>query len=174
MGPLAYVVGYCLHKLYRESKNSPHWNSERSQELQALLLSLKDDSASVEFVSSFSRGGLWTPCSSVIDIGKAAEQLFRSYTLDEKKSIPADKIVNSVLCSPEVLSLWQTATANLVCPISKECRKLCLENIVMLYVRVRCFSHAKDIINKCTLKDKTQRQKGLRTCLKWSNTKSNE
>ena len=51
MGPLAYVVGYCLHKLYRESKNS-HWNSERSQELQALLLSMKDDSASVEFVSS--------------------------------------------------------------------------------------------------------------------------
>ena len=117
MGPLAYVVGYCLHKLYRESKNSPHWNS-----------------ASIEFVSSFSRGGLWTPCSSVIDIGKAAEKLYRSYTLDEKKSIPADKIVNSVLCSPEVLSLWQTATANSVCPISKECRKLCLDNIVMLYV----------------------------------------
>ena len=173
MGPLAYIAGYCLQKLYRKSKNSPHWNSQRRQEFQALLLSLKDDSSSDEFVSSLSRGGLWKPCSSVIEICKVAEQLFNRKILNDKKSIPADKIVGAVLCSSEVLSLWDTATADSVCLISKECKKLSLENIVKLYIQVRCFSYAKDIINKHKLKDKTIK-KGLRGSLKWSETKSPE
>ena len=41
-----------------------------------------------------------------------------------------------------------------------------LENFVKLYVRVRSFSYAKDIVNKYKLKEKASKTKALRTELK--------
>ena len=67
---------------------------------------------------------------------------------------------------PEVKSLWENVTADLDITVTKECDQLTLENIIKLYVRVRSFSYAKDIINKYKLKEKLSRSKSLRTQLK--------
>ena len=167
LGPLSYIAGYCIHTLYRKSKNSVHWNSERSQEIQALLVSLKDEKSEDEFVASISRGGLWAPNSTLVSIFKIAELVFRKHCVCEsEKSLPADKMLADVLSSPEVKSLWESATTNCLHPVSEECLNLCLENILTLYICIRCFSHAKDIINKYKLKAKQQKGKGLRTELK--------
>ena len=93
LGPLSYIAGYVLQSLYEKSKNSPHWNSPRSLELQGLLKSVKLEDA---YVHSLSRGGLWAPNENVKGIAESTEVSFRKHLLNSKavtKSIPIDKIV---------------------------------------------------------------------------------
>ena len=75
-------------------------------------------------------------------------------------------MVNEVLASSHVKSLWCNIVADCDIEISKECQSLCLENIVKLYLTVRSFSFAKDIVNKYKLIEGAQRKKALRKELK--------
>ena len=56
--------------------------------------------------------------------------------------------------------------ADLDSQISSECNKLALENFIKLYVQVRSFSYARDIVSKYKLKEKALRSKALRKELK--------
>ena len=62
-------------------------------------------------------------------------------------SIPVDKIVDEILMQPVVLSLLENIIIGLDFGVSSECSKLALENFVKLCIRVRSFSHAKDIVS---------------------------
>lgn len=170
LGPLSYVAGYVLQSLYKKSKNSPHWNSPRSIELQSLLQSVKLEDVSQDvYIESLSRGGLWAPNENIKGIAEKAEIVFRTKLLNTKAvttSIPADKIVDEILMQPVVISLWDNITTGLDFDISKECSKLALENFVKLYIKVRSFSHARDIVNKHKLKANKSKTKALRTELK--------
>ena len=170
MGPLSYIAGYVLQSLYKKSKNSPHWNSPRSLELQGLLKSVKlEDAEQDEYVHSLSRGGLWAPNENVKGIAESAEGSFRKHLLNSKavtKSIPIDKIVDEILMQPVVLSLWENITTGLDFDVSSECSKLALENFVKLFIMVRSFSHAKDIVSRYKIEQKQSKTKALRTQLK--------
>ena len=166
VGPLSYIAGYVLQSLYKKSKNSPHWNSPRSLELQGLLKSVKlEDTEQDEYIHSLSRGGLWAPNENVKGIAESAEISFRRHLLNSKAvttSIPVEKIVDEILMQPVVLSLWENIILGLDFGVSSECSKLALENFVKLYIRVRSFSHAKDIVCRHKLKAKQSRTKALR------------
>ena len=84
---------------------------------------------------------------------------------DKVTRLPVDTIVNEVISSPLVKNLWCNIIQNCDVKISKECQSLCLENVVKLYVTVRCFSLAKDIVNKYKLNQGVQK-KSLRKDLK--------
>ena len=58
-----------------------------------------------------------------------------------------EEMVDDVLSTPLVQSLWENALGNCELELSKECRNLTIENIVKLDLTVRCFSFAKDIVN---------------------------
>ena len=121
------------------------------------------------YIKSLSRGGLWTPNETIKAIIHAAEIAFRRHLYSKKDvclSIPTDKVVDDILSIPEVKSLWENITVSLDITVTKECSQLTLENIVKLYVRVRSFSYAKDIVNKYKLKEKMSKSKALRTQLK--------
>ena len=63
--------------MFKKSKNSPHWNSPRSLELQALLKSVKlEDAEQDEYVQSLSQGGLWSPSENIKGIAESAEISF--------------------------------------------------------------------------------------------------
>ena len=63
----------CSSPCIKKSKNSPHWNSPRSLELQGLLKSVKlEDAEQDEYVHSLSRGGLWAPNENVKGIAESA------------------------------------------------------------------------------------------------------
>jgi hypothetical protein len=165
---LSYVTGYVLQSLYRKSKNSKHWNSPRSQELQFLLQSLKlEETKEDQYIQSLSRGGLWTPNETIKNIAKTTELMFRQHLkLNKSASVPTDKVVDQVLATPAVTSLWENIIADLDSQISSECNKLALENFIKLYVQVRSFSYARDIVSKYKLKEKALRSKALRKELK--------
>ena len=174
IGPLAYVCGYVLQSLYRKSKNSKHWNSVRSRELQFLLQSLKlAETKDDEYIHSLSRGGLWAQNEAIKSIAKMTEIMFRQYLKSQKAahlSVPTEKIVDQVLATPDVKSLWESIIAELDSQVSNECSKLALENFIKLYVQVRSFSHARDIVNKYKLKEKALKKKALRKELKKADT----
>ena len=66
------------------------------------------------------------------------ENTFRRLT----KSTP----MKSCLCHPSVISIWNSIMLDHdENPISTECRDLCLQMIIKLFVRIRGFSHTKDI-----------------------------
>ena len=131
------------------------------------MYSMRTATEDNEYILSLSRGGLWSPHSWLVSIMEVSELVFRKHTNKDKVTrLPVDKIVNEVLASSLVKSLWCNIIANCDVEITKECQSLCLENIVKLYVTVRCFSFAKDIVNKYKLSEGVKRNKALRKDLK--------
>ena len=78
-------------------------------------------------------------------------------------------MVNEVLSSALVQSLWGNIVGNCDTELSKKCQSLCLENIIKLYIQVRCFSYAKDIVNTYKISENLSREKALQKELKKSN-----
>ena len=166
-GPLSYLAGYVIRSLYQKSKNCSRSNSPRNKEIQALMSSMRQETEENEYISSLSRGGLWAPHEWIVRIAEVSELTFRKNTnKDNVTCLPVDTIVNEVLASPLVQSLWSNIIQNCDGQISKECQSLCWENVVKLYVIVRSFSFAKDIVNKYKLGQRTQKTKALRKELK--------
>ena len=166
-GPLSYLAGYVVRSLYQKSKNSSRCNTPRNKEIQGLMSSMREETEANPYIASLSRGGLWTPNSWVISITEVSELVFRKHTSKDKVTrLPVDKIVSEVIASPLVKNLWCNIIQSCDVQISKECQSLCLENVVKLYVTVRCFSFAKDIVNKYKLSQGSQKKKALRKDLK--------
>lgn len=78
-GPLSYLMGSIISKMFRTNKFRKKSMLESAltnkEELQDLLQSMKRSNN--EFISSLSRGGLWTPCDDLIAIGFEIEKTFR-------------------------------------------------------------------------------------------------
>ena len=168
-GPLSYIVGYVVSKLNKACKGK---SGEEKPELQALLQSLMitEDEASNEFISVRSRGGLITPCEDIVRILHEAEICFRKEVnkTDIIRNIPVDTICFSTIRLPIVKSLWEnivlTSGVNPSCDMSK----LCLENNVKMFLKVRSFSYTKDYVTQYKIKGKQGKKKALRKDLKRS------
>lgn len=167
-GPLSYIAGYIVSKMHQKSRNKKDTCSE---ELQALVCSLKATECANSFISARSRGGLVAPCEGLLGILEEAEISFRKHvgrgdlTL---RNIPTDLICVSALNSPLVKSLWDNIVLDSGVEQSCSTQKLLLENIVKLYLRVRSFSYARDYISKYKIKVKQTKSKALRKDLKRS------
>lgn len=165
-GPLSYVAGYIISKMYRKSKAAVKQTIEQL-ELQSLLLSMKslDDN---EYIDSLSRGKLWNPCGNLLAITAECEQIFRQYSDGLVRQIPLDQVSADVLQKPKVKSAWDAILCDASLDKSKtSVSDICLENIVMLYIRVRSFSYTKDVVTQIKIKEKVElHQKALRKSLK--------
>lgn len=124
--------------------------------------SVRQETEENEHTSSLSRGGRWAPHEWIVRIAEVSELVFRKNTnKDHVSCFSVNTIVNEVFTTPLVQSLWSNIIQNCDVQISKECQSLCLKNIVKLYVTVRSFSFAKDIVIKYKLGQRTQKAKAL-------------
>ena len=156
-----------IRSLYQKSKNCSRWNSERNKEIQALMYLMRTATEDNDYISSLSRGGLWSPYSLLVSVIEASEIVFMKYTSKDRTiRLPVNIMVDEVLTSSHVKSLWYNIVENCDIKISKECQSLCLENIVKLYLTVRSLLFAKDFVNKYKLIEGAQRKKALRKELK--------
>ena len=131
------------------------------------MLCMKVDTKHNLYIASISRGGLWSPHPWIVSIAEACELTFRNSTNEEMIThLPAETMVNEILSSASVNGLWDNIVENCDIEISKECKSLCLENLIKLYIRVRCFSFAKDIVNKYKVSINVLKKKVLRKELK--------
>ena len=166
-GPLSYVAGYVVSKLFQTSK---HKSGEHKEELNALLQSMKSPDMS-SFIASRTRGELVNPSGDLVGILEEAEKTFRQHVCESKltlRNIPVETICNSTLESPKVKSLWGNIVLSAGVNTVSQTQKLCLENLIKLYLKVRSFSYARDYLNKHKIKEKKTRQKALRKDLKRS------
>jgi len=167
-GPLNYLGGYILRNLHRKcSKQSKKTNvNEEKEEFMALLDSLHvpepvgNDSS---FISAKDRGGLWYPKKYFTDIIVTAELHFRVQTGKEVcHKICMDKIVGYLLKQPILKSKWSMLVEECGCQITERRSLVFLDQILMLYIKIRSFSYAKDVVQKYKLNQKAAKQKALR------------
>ena len=118
---------------------------------------MKSAEITEELISVRGRGGL-----------EVAELSFRSEVNAKNllRNILIDFICNQVSDFPVVRSLWENIVMSSGIDISSPTQKLCLENVVKLYLRVRSFSYVRDFITKYKIKEKQTKSKGLRKYLK--------
>ena len=168
-GPLSYIIGYVVSKLNKASKGK---SGEEKPELHALLQSLmvSEEEASNEFISARTRGGLVTPCNDIVRILHEAETCFRKEVNKSEviRNIPVDAICFSTIRLPIVKSLWENIVLSSGVNPSCDVNKLCLENIVKMFLKVRSFSYTKDFVTQYKIKGKQGKKKALRKDLKQS------
>ena len=161
-GPLSYIAGYVLAKLQKQCSSKPN------EDLQVMLQTMKRPSVENTYIDTRSRGGLVAPCTDLVQILETVEIIFRQFIAEQTpvvSTIPCDTLCNEALESPLLKSLWENILQG--CKnVPKQTTKLCLENIIKLYIKVRSFSYARDYINKFKIKQKAAKSKGLRKELK--------
>ena len=164
-GPLSYIAGYVLSKLQKKC-----WGKGKTnEELQVMLQNMKSAGTDNPYIAARSRGGLLTPCNDLVNILEIVEILFRNFIASSKtivKTIPCDSLCNTALDLPLIKSLWENIMMGCSEEVSKQSNKLCLENIIKLYLKVRSFSYAKDYISKFNIQRKAAKSKALRRELK--------
>ena len=142
-GPLAYIGGYIITKLAQINRKK---KDNVNEQIRALLQSMKSTGPANSFIANRTRGGLTSPSDDLVNILEAAELAFRdevTKSLGILRNIPTDTIYNAIAESPKVKSLWEIIVISCSFELSSTTQKLCLENILKLYLKVRAFSYAK-------------------------------
>ena len=130
---------------------------------------MKSTGPANSFIANRTRGGLTSPSGDLINILETAELAFRGEINRSEgiiRNIPTDTIYNAVVENPKVKSLWENIVMSCSIQPSSTTQKLCLENVLKLFLKVRSFSYAKDYISKYQIKEKQGKSKALRNELK--------
>lgn len=162
---LQYVSGYVLQNLHKKYRKV---NSIESQQAMTILKAGKLDSMNLntqkqELISSLNRGGLWTVTLPAFKIFLKTDEYFRQST--SKAGLQRIDIVGITKTSTtdsDVLANYQLIVSEADCDSYSHVQKDVLHNIVSLYIRVRSFSYAKDIVQQYKIKAKQRKSKSLR------------
>ena len=159
---LQYIGGYVLQKIHNRHRAKA---SHESQQAQAILKAGKSDKndSTQKLVESVNRGGLWFISEPSQIIFLKTEQYFRRATSTPGLTkVDIAGIAQESISDCDVLSNYNLILAEAELEPDKHVEKDVLHNIVSLYVRVRAFSFAKDIIQRYKIKSKQTKAKSLR------------
>ena len=164
---MQYLGGYIFHKLYKKFRNSKKWQCDFNQQCINILLAAQTDKDEDQILNNIrDRGGLWLINEYCQNIFQISETIFREKTKRVTNKIDFHEIVENILKDSDVNSNFGYLCDNAACHVDKEVSLNLLKTIIQLYVRVRSFSHAKDIKEKYQIKNKSVKQKSLRAGLK--------
>jgi hypothetical protein len=160
---LQYVGGYVLHKLYNKHKNKKSQESELTASiLKAGKVENHKDIERQKLTSSLNRGGLWSISKYAQLMFERIEHHFRIVTSNSLHNIDISSIESKSVCDIQLVSAYDAMLSESELIADKSIANDVLHNIVYLYVKVRCFSFAKDVIQKHKMKSKQLKEKSLR------------
>ena len=138
--------------------------------LDAIFCACKADDADTSdnrLVAFLSRGGLWAIKKELEMVFLITEQYFREgKSTSGVEKLDFQCIINAAMNDDHLNSLFASVLSErYICPSSYLVKDL-LFSILSLYVRVRCFSHARVIIQHYKLHSRQVRSKGLRAEIK--------
>ena len=167
---LQYLGGYVLFALNKRIRKSKKWNTSSQQEVLSMLQAGKQsDVASTDqkLVDTVSRGSLWKISSVVEQIFTIAELHFKA-KLSGRHVTKIDKedMVGTLEKNHEVIALHAEWVCSSELEVSKDVSVDILHQVLVLFVTVRSFSFAKDVINKYKNEKKNSKSKAVRTELK--------
>ena len=115
-----------------------------------------------KLVESVNRGGLWSISEPSQITFLKTEQYFRQFTSTPGlMKVDITGIAQESISDCDVLSNYNLILAEAELEPDKHVEEDVLHNIVSLYVRVRAFSFAKDIIQQYKIKSKQTKAKSL-------------
>ena len=168
---LQYLGGYVLSKLHSRLEKSKNFKSAPTQQAISLLLACRSTSnPDQKLVNALNRGGLWIITNYIQRIFVIAERYF---CLEVKKgpnnTIQTGEMVKKITSYRHVKDFFHQISSECDISIDETVEKDTLFSIIKLYIRVRAFSHAKDLLEKYL--PKKDGKKALRTELKQPTTK---
>ena len=160
---LQYLGGYVLHNLYNKHART---GTVESQQAMAILKAGKLDCINYskqKLISSLNRGGLWSITEPAQNIFVIAEHYFRLLAPKvASQGIDIVAITLKATSDSDVLSNYGLIITDAEIKPSSHVIKDVLHGIMTLYVRVRSFSFAKDVIEKNKIRMKQTKGKSLR------------
>ena len=161
---LQYIGGYVLHKLHNKHKQAS--KSSENDQAVSLIMAGKWKNYSGEdqrLTTSLNRGGLWKITKKAQSIFERTEHYFREATHNTSlNNIPLASIISRSIHDVTVVASHAAMVTDSELEITSHVAKDVLHNIISLYVRVRSFSFAKDVIQKHKLRLKQLKSKALR------------
>ena len=162
---LQYIGGYVLHKLHNK-----HVNTNKSSESKQAISILKagkardqDATQCQRLTSSLTRGGLWPLQRMLNQFLRGLNTISGFVTSDNNfQNIDVTSVISRSVHDVEVVSAYNSMLLDSELMINKGVAKDVLHTIIELYVKVRSFSFAKDIIQRHNMKLKQLKSKALR------------
>ena len=152
-----------LHKLYDKHKNKKSREREQTASiLKAGKVENHNDMENQKPTSSLNRGGLWFISKYSQLIFERIEHHFRIVTSRSLHNIDISITKSRSVCDIQLVSAYDAMLSESELIADKSIAKDALHNIVYLYVKVRCFSFAKDVIQKHKINSKQLKEKALR------------
>ena len=119
------------------------------------------------YISVRTRGGLVTPCSDLVGVLEVAEIYFRENVIGNIRHIPLKTVCDATLKSPTVKSLWENIVFSCEVQPSSSTQKLCLKNIVQLYLKSQCiFLHKRLYYTKYRINERQSKKRAVRKEMK--------
>ena len=113
-------------------------------------------------INCLNRGRLWSPTAQAQAIFKKTELHFRQNTREARQLIDLEHVVMISVKDPQVTASYNVILSHAELEICNSVSKDILHNIISLYIKVRSFSFAKDIVQKHKIKQKQCKAKALR------------
>ena len=159
---LHYVGGYVLHNLHKKYARK---NTTEKQQAMAIVKAgkLEHGYENQKLVSSLNRGGLWNITKYAQSIFLKTECHFRQLTsVNSLLKVDIVGITHNTVTDSVVLSSYQCMVSDAELIPNVEVSKNVFHAIVSLYIRVRSFSCAKDLIQRYKITAKQSKGKALR------------
>ena len=147
---LQYLGGYVLSRLNRKIQFTKKEHSPTAQQCISFLHAGKtnESTSSHTFVDSVNRGGLWKVNNNVEQILTQAELTFLEHThAQNTKQIDVPGMVKTLWCNQDLIANYQSWYSSAALVLDQEVSDEMLEKVLTLYLRVRSFSYAKDVVN---------------------------
>lgn len=160
---LQYLGGYVLHKLYKKhARDSCNESQQAMAILKAGKLEETGDSGQ-KLIASLNRGGLWNITRPAQKIFLRIETLFRQLTPNVNlEGVNLDGITRKAITDSDILANFDLIVTDASIKPDSHVSKDVLYSTIKLYIRVRAFSVAKDVIQKYKIKAKQTKAKSLR------------
>ena len=171
IGSLQYLAGYVVKKILRKIKNHRNYKSPQSQAMIAALQCMTTKNFSDQkLIKTLTRGGLTAVNKQAEFIFRTVEEHFRIETnTGHFRRIETKKMTANLIKNIDINGAYNNILVKCSFELSKETRYNLLEKLISLYLRVRAFSTARDIIDKYRVEQKAKtKDKGLRKSLKGS------
>ena len=171
---LQYLAGYVLHNLHKKISKSRKYHTEvRQQALSFIESARSSDDDSQKLLNALNRGGLWKANETAQAIFLTAEKLFRIETNKPNiKQTDCPTLVLKGLNAIDTRAKFNVLLEGCKIEVNRNIGLDTLQQILSLYVKVRSFSFAKDIVEKYKNTEVKVKANSLRTEIKRSSDKA--
>ena len=164
---LQHLAGYIVTSFTRKIRRRST-ETDATNQVLTMLQAMTDngDKVNQRYINTLDRGGLTATRKEMHDIFLTAEKKFRSSDFLRTHSIDCFKLAVEVSRDMDVYASFNSILSDVLIPVEKEYAVNLLEEMLILFFRVRSFSAARAITIKHRVATKSQKMRGLRKNIK--------